>query len=95
LTNCQTGFSVLGDAATLQATNNTIVGPGSIAQPAFGIQFSFQGGGEVDGNTISNYFSTDFVACGIAIDAEAGDVTIGANTFPNPPGNEQDVCDFS
>jgi hypothetical protein len=33
------------------------------------------------------------VICGIRIEATAGAVTVGVNTFPDPSGIEQDVCD--
>jgi hypothetical protein len=32
-------------------------------------------------------------SCGIHFAADAGAVAIDANTFPDPPGNEQDICD--
>jgi hypothetical protein len=53
--------------------------------------------GRISGNAISTFLDdgTSGVACGIHLLGNAGaDITIEDNTFPNPPGNEQDVCDF-
>ena len=102
LTNVSIGFVALGTGVTLEATGNTLVGPGAtsqesvgIIQDSAGIIFAGGGCGEVDGNTISNFFDADAgdVGCGIFVAEDAGAVTIGTNTFPAPPGNEQDVCD--
>jgi hypothetical protein len=88
-----------GVPADLVATDNTIVGPGE-GDGSAGIVFADGATGEMSGNTISNFLDTNaaIVSCGIRIEANAGDMTIGANTFPHPegsaPGNEQNVCDF-
>jgi hypothetical protein len=42
--------------------------------------------GTVDNVTARN------LTCGIKVDASAGEVT-GANTFPDLPGNEANICD--
>ena len=87
-------FSPLLGPSTLTATGNTIVGPGPVPGPAFGVAFFDGTEGSVDGNTISNYFdSAGTDGCGIFVADNAGDVTVGANTFPDP-GNEQNVCDL-
>jgi hypothetical protein len=57
------------------------------------LQFNDGTAGSADGNTISNFFNSGAnVGCGIFVAAGA-DVSVGNNTFPNPPGNEQNVCD--
>lgn len=75
-------------------TNNTIVGGPPTAQPTFGVLFSDGATGTVNGNTISNIFDTDpsRPSCGIGVFENAGEVMIGANDFPDPPGNEEDIC---
>lgn len=95
VTNAAAGFVVGGTGVSLVATDNTIVGPGAGAPGFAGIAYSANASGAVSGNTISNYFDADpgTVACGIRVEADAGAVTIGTNTFPDPPGNEQNVCD--
>jgi hypothetical protein len=99
VTGAQIGMSVadVGSSTgtpTLTATGNTIVGPGSIDNGAtHGLQFNNGTAGSASGNTISNYFNSGGgVGCGIFVAAGA-DVNVGNNTFPNPPGNEQNVCD--
>jgi len=99
VTGAQVGMSVQvnpGATATprLVATGNTIVGPGPLDNGAtHGLQFVDGTAGSADGNTISNYFNSGGgVGCGIFVAAGA-DVNVGNNTFPNPPGNEQNVCD--
>jgi hypothetical protein len=75
-------------------TNNTIVGGPPTAQSAFGVLFSDGATGTVSGNTISNFFDSNpsNPSCGIGVFENAGEVTIGTNTFPDPPGNEEDIC---
>ena len=106
VTGAQIGMSVaLADAdtspviPTLTAAGNTIVGPGPIAAGAtHGLFFGKQAAGSANANTISNYFDNRAdVGCGVFVAANAGAVTVGANTFPNPqgsaPGNELNVCE--
>jgi hypothetical protein len=110
VTGAQIGMSVAAATAppgpgpgtpTLAATDNTIVGPGSLAAGAtHGLQFGKQAAGSADANTISNYFDNGAnIGCGIFVAADAGAVSIGTNIFPNPqgspPGNEQNICDNS
>ena len=77
---------------SLQATNNSIVGRGAVPGPAYGI--SFVASGSATDNEISNFFdSVGSEACGIFVDGNAGTVTLTDNTFPDPPGNEEDICD--
>lgn len=89
------GVGVSGESANtvMTVTGNTIVGPDDDDEfLVAGIQFGPGSSGSVSGNAISNYFDdSPGVGCGIRVSADAGDVTIGTNTFP-PPGNEQDVC---
>ncbi|MFN8591996.1 MAG: NosD domain-containing protein [Thermomicrobiales bacterium] len=99
VTGAQIGMSVqvnTGATATpkLEATRNTIVGPGPLSSGAtHGLQFVNGTAGSADGNKISNYFDNGGgVGCGIFIAAGA-DVDLGNNAFPNPPGNEQNICD--
>jgi hypothetical protein len=75
-------------------SNNTIVGGSPTAESAFGVFFSDGATGTVSGNTISNFFDTDpsKPSCGIGVYENAGEVTVGTNTFPDPPGNEEDIC---
>ena len=94
LTDVEIGLAARGGAPSLQATNNSIVGRGSVAGPTHGVGFEAGSSGSASGNTISNFFdSVGAEGCGIFVAEDAGAVTIGANTFPAPPGNEQDVCD--
>lgn len=99
VTGAQSGMGAdSGSAATgpsaLAASGNTIVGPGPITGPTYGVAFFAGNEGSATGNTISNFFdSAGTEGCGIFVAEDAGAVTIGANTFPDPPGNEQDVCD--
>lgn len=98
------GVWVLGSnkVSTASVTNNTIVGDDVNPGPKFGVTFLLGSpigsvAGNVAGNTISNFKdeSTGQTSCGISVVADAGNaVTIGANTFPDPPGNEQNICDF-
>lgn len=88
------GFAV-EPGATLNLTNCTIQGAegtGPIDGGADGVLFD--GGGKVDGCAISG-FNGDVATtgCGIEIAAHAGTITLGTNTFPNPPGNQNDICD--
>jgi hypothetical protein len=80
----------------LAATGNTIVGQGQIDNgngAIGGLQFNDGTAGSAAGNKISNFFNSGGgVGCGIFVAAGA-DVNVGNNTFPNPPGNEQNVCD--
>ena len=74
-------------------TNNTIVGLGD---EHFGVPtgIAHGGSGSITGNTISNYLDPGpGIGCGIFLSADST-VDLGTNTFPNPPGNEQDECDF-
>ena len=81
--------------STLTATGNTVVGRGQVAGSTYGIAYASGAAGSTSGNTVSNFFdSVGSEGCGIFVAADAGAVTIGANTFPDPPGNEQNVCDF-
>lgn len=107
VTGAACGILVLNGPVT--ATGNTVVGPGPIAGPTFstgpidapiaGIAFTqggVIGGGSVDDNEISNFFTTTSPddGCGILV-APLLDVDIGpSNTFPDP-GNEEDICEFS
>lgn len=99
ITNASAGLDATGNGVSLIATNNTIVGPGlavpAEAQATIGIYYVDGATGTIDGNTISNYIdiAPGFTSCGIQIAENAGAVTIGTNTFPDPPGNEQNVCD--
>jgi hypothetical protein len=99
ITGAQIGMSAQVPASAtgttkLKATGNTIVGPGPLDNGAtHGLQFNDGTAGSADGNTISNFFNSGAnVGCGIFVAAGA-DVNVGNNTFPNPPGNEQNVCD--
>ena len=92
LTNVEIGVFVAG---TANITNNTIEGAGGSSGERVGVWFDTGAAGSVAGNTISNFrngASTE-PACGILVAEDAGAVTLGANTFPDPPGNEQNVCD--
>jgi hypothetical protein len=99
VTGAQFGMGAdLGSAATgpstLAASGNVIVGPGLITGPTYGVAFFAGNEGNATGNTVSNFFdSAGTEACGIFVAEDAGAVTLGANAFPDPPGNEQDVCD--
>ena len=100
VTDVTYGFFVAG-GATLSLTNCTIQGAdgtGPIAGGSDGVLFDDEfgngAGGSVNGCAISG-FNGDFSSngCGIEIDAHAGTVTLGTNSFPNPPGNQHDICD--
>jgi hypothetical protein len=74
--------------ATVDVTNNAIVGPGSGSSDAgFSVKYSTGASGNVAGNVISNFrdAGTGEDACAIFVGTDAGDVTIGANscTFRN------------
>ena len=78
---------------TLEATGNTIVGPGPVANTTHGLAYNLQAAGSADDNEISNFFdSRANVGCGIFVAADAGVVTIGAttpNTFPPPAASRK------
>jgi hypothetical protein len=95
-TNVLVGIHAEGQSVNLVATGNTIVGRGEVAEKTFGVGYEDHATGEVSGNTISNFFynGSGSIACGIYVDIFTPDVTIGANTFPVPPGSEENVCDF-
>jgi hypothetical protein len=75
-------------------SNNIIVGGPTTAESTFGVLFSDGATGTVSGNTISNFFDSDpsKPSCGIGVFENAGEVVIGTNDFPDPPGNEEDIC---
>jgi hypothetical protein len=75
-------------------SSNTIVGGTATGESSFGVHFALGATGMVSGNTISNFFDTDpgLTSCGIGVVEDAGEVTIGENDFPDPPGNEEDIC---
>ncbi len=83
------------EGSAMAVTGNTIVGPGS-GRLLAGVYFGVDTTGEVSGNAISNFLDSGQPdpSCGIWVEANAGAVAIGANTFPVPPGNEQNVCDY-
>jgi hypothetical protein len=89
---------VFDQNATGDVSGNSIVGPGSFGGDTAGIVYRGGSGGDASGNEISGFDdSVGSNGCGILVAADAGTVTLdtgGANTFPNPPGNEQDVCDL-
>jgi hypothetical protein len=92
----EAGIWVL-NGAVAETTNNTLVGPGTAStEAAFGpagIHYASGASGAIRGNRVSNYRSDHpgSMACGIAIDRDAGAVERGDNTFP-PPGNTSDLC---
>jgi nitrous oxidase accessory protein NosD len=92
LTNVGIGVFVAGTANT---TTNTIAGRGGGSGESVGVWFDTSAAGSVAGNTISNFRNgaSAAEACGIFVAEDAGAVTLGANAFLDPPGNEQDVCD--
>jgi hypothetical protein len=89
-----------GSAATgpssLVASGNVIVGPGPTAGPTYGVAFFAGNEGSATGNTISDFFdNAGAEGCGVFVATDAGEVGLGTNTFPDPPDNERDVCDFT
>ena len=93
------GFAASGAGANLILTDNRIVGPGAVpasgTNVSFGVVYDNGAGGHVDGNEFSNFLDVipSTTSCGIFVQSNAGEVTIGTNTFPDPPRNEQNVCD--
>jgi hypothetical protein len=85
------GMLATGAATVLDADANELVGVG-VHPESFGVGYFGGASGSVAGNAISNFRGSG--SCGIRIAGDAGQVTIGGgNTFPDPPGNEQNVCD--
>jgi hypothetical protein len=93
ITDSTVGIIGDGPNTVMTVTGNTIVGPDDDMDVLItGVDFRPGSSGSVSNNAISNYFvDGPGIGCGIHVDAAAGEVTIGTNTFP-PPGNEQDVC---
>ncbi|MFN8592533.1 MAG: right-handed parallel beta-helix repeat-containing protein [Thermomicrobiales bacterium] len=91
-----TGLAV-ENGARAEATENVITGPGTLsAAAAFGpagIHYGSGASGVVRGNQVANYLSDmpGSLACGIAIDADAGEVDVAASVFP-APGNASNFC---
>jgi hypothetical protein len=91
ITRVSGGMIASGATTVLAATDNQIVGRGK-QRESFGVGYFDGASGTVDGNAVSDFRGTG--SCGIRVAADAGAVTIGpGNTFPDPPGNEQNICD--
>lgn len=87
---------IVGADGSVTVRNNTVTGRGAVEIPLAsfitGVAFSNGASGLIKGNTISNFFDTDSSEIGCGIRIFQASATIGANAFPNPPGNEQNVC---
>jgi hypothetical protein len=93
ITESTVGIIGEGPNTVMTVTGNTIVGPDDDMDVLItGVDFRPGSSGSVSNNAISNYFvDGPSVGCAIRVDPDAGEVSIGTNTFP-PPGNEQNVC---
>lgn len=96
LTTTQHGVYVTSSASAstgnVNGTTITLAAPG--APGTYGIYYTGPGsGGFSDHNTISGFFASSGTdACGIRV-APGSTADIGThNTFPDPPGNEHDIC---
>lgn len=90
VTGATVGIEVSDGKAAI--SGNTIVGPGEVAGRTVGIDLD-NALGSVTGNSVSNYVSSTETGYGILQDAGSCTVTISANTFPDPPGNDDDFND--
>lgn len=99
--NTVTAVAVIGILAASRASadvvGNHVIGPlpaQSAENGPFGIAFSAGATGSIVDNTVIGQHNDDPTgqACGIRVDADAGAIALGGNTFP-PPGNEVDLCD--
>ena len=99
LTTGRIGVYVVGERVSemskLDAIGNTITLHAPALPFIYGLEYEGDSTGTADNNHISGFIDSDpgHFGCGIYVSASSLAQIGNGNTFPNPPGNDHDVCD--